>query len=160
MFLLESLVPGLLSDVDDFRAGAGFFEQMQINQAIMKHNLSFAKACESTHGNQVGISRPGANDEDSPQMRHSVFPFVDCALSRLPLTRAHAIVNHLPQEALCARGVVLLQAPYDIRIQNPVMKRLTVMLPLYAAPDFRPRFGKKLCEQRILRADDSRNLAA
>src|SRR5437870_4943764 len=61
VFLLKILIAGFFSDVDDFCVRSCLFEQVQINEAIVKHNVSFAQARESPHRNEVGISRTGAN---------------------------------------------------------------------------------------------------
>jgi hypothetical protein len=67
MFLLKILFAGAaFAHIDNFRLGIGFFKQVKIDQAIMKHNVGLAQARETPHGDQIRVSRPRAHDVNSP----------------------------------------------------------------------------------------------
>jgi hypothetical protein len=46
--------------------GIGFFKQVKIDQAIMKHNVGLSQARETPHRDQIRIARSRAHDVNSP----------------------------------------------------------------------------------------------
>src|SRR5262249_47564548 len=70
-------------DADDFGCGLYFFKQALVDQAVVKHNIGFAQACEAAHGNQVRISRSSADNEYGPEVLHdSITSFLQFVLAR------------------------------------------------------------------------------
>src|SRR5262252_1840876 len=66
MFLLKILFAGALADIDDFRLGIGFFKQVKIDQAIMKHNVGLVQARKTPHRDQIRIARARTHDVNGP----------------------------------------------------------------------------------------------
>src|SRR5215468_4579396 len=56
VFLLKVLLADFLANIDDFGRRLRLLEQVQVNQAVMKHNVGRAQACETAHSNKVRIA--------------------------------------------------------------------------------------------------------
>jgi hypothetical protein len=52
----------------------GLFEQMQVDQTVMKDNIGLAQTSEAPHSDEVRIPWSGSNDEYSPEMVHNRLP--------------------------------------------------------------------------------------
>src|SRR5262245_55334212 len=70
LVLLDAVVSRFFPNADDLGLRFGFFEQVQINQTIVEHNVGFAQACEPADGDQVRISRSRANDINRSDVFH------------------------------------------------------------------------------------------
>jgi hypothetical protein len=49
VLLLQIFLTGFFADADDFSSVFGFFEQVKVDQTIVKHHVGFAKTSESAH---------------------------------------------------------------------------------------------------------------
>src|SRR5215813_1198295 len=83
VLLLKVFLACFFADADDFGCGLYFFKQALVDQAVVKHNIGFAQACEAAHGNQVWISRSSADNEYGPEVLHnSITSFLQFVLAR------------------------------------------------------------------------------
>src|SRR5262245_9291582 len=94
VFLLGAFFARFLSNADDLGFRAGFFEQMQVDQAVMKDDVGFAEARQAPHGDQVGVSRAGANDVNGSGVLHdSIISLRRRSAPSWSFRRRHAMIS-------------------------------------------------------------------
>jgi len=54
------------ADIDAARVGARVIEDCRIDQPVMHQDIGIFEPAQRTHGEQLGIARPGADDADAP----------------------------------------------------------------------------------------------
>jgi hypothetical protein len=70
VFLLQVFVTVLLSDIDDFGIGPGFFKQVQIDEPVVKDNIGVSQAQQAADSDEIRISRSRADDVNNSRMAH------------------------------------------------------------------------------------------
>src|SRR5262249_18813610 len=70
VLLLDVLLALLFPDADDFCGRLCLFEQMQVDQSIMQHDIGFAQTRQPADRYEIRISRPRANDINRTDVFH------------------------------------------------------------------------------------------